>query len=133
MMQANTLLLNILDLQNPMFISRSTNGCEAVFEEPAALVQAAVLLNSCIHERSIPATIILYKDQGHIEPNVWISSMERQAEYIALWKTNQDIVVMPSVKNDLALPVGVGMLPASKDIQKKFHMSLWVLHIYQDE
>lgn len=131
-MQANTLLLNILELQHPMYVSRSTNGCEAVFEESTALVQAAILLHSCIRNRSIPATIVLYKDHGHSEPNIWISSIERQAEYVALWSM-KDIIVMSTLKGDIDLPVGVGMLPASKEIQQKCEMSLWVLQVYQDE
>ncbi|MAA79379.1 MAG: hypothetical protein CL916_08970 [Deltaproteobacteria bacterium] len=132
-MQANTLLLNILESQNPAFISRSTSGCEAVFEEPMKLLQTAILLKSCIQNRSIPATVILYKDQGHMEENIWISSMERQAEYIAFWDTDNETLVMPSLKEGIELPIGVGLLPASRNIQKRFCMSLWTLHIYQDE
>lgn len=132
-MQANTLLLSILEQQSPVFVSRSTSGCEAVFGEPQKLLETVILLQACIYERSIPATIVLYKDQGYLETNIWISNMERQAEYIAFCDTDCETIVTPSIKGDLDLPVGVGMLPASKKIQNRFDMSLWSLHVYQDE
>ena len=132
-MQANTLLLNLLDAQQPLYIARSPTGCEAVFTDAPVLIQTALIIQACIHERSIPATIVLYKDQGHLEPEVWISSKEREAECLAFWGLEHEILIMPSVKEDLEIPIGVGMLPAAKFIQKRFHMQLWTLHVYQDE
>ena len=132
-MQANTVLLNLIELQNPAYISRSVDGCEAVFEDSTSLIQTAILLQSCIQKRSFPATIVLYKDQAHLESSVWISSMERQAEHIAYWGNDREILMMPSIKEGLSLPIGIGMLPASKNMQKIVNMPLWTLHVYQDD
>ena len=132
-MQANTILLKILEQHDPIYISRSSSGCEAVFHDSNILLQAAIEIQQCIHQGSIPATIVVYKDEGHLAPDVWISSLERQAECIAFWGEEHEIIVMPSAKENLVIPVGVGLLPASKYIQNKFHVSLWTLHVYQDE
>ena len=132
-MQANTLILTILENHNPSYISRSTTGCEAVFTQSDSLLDVGIQLQQYIHERQIPACIVLYRDHGYLEKNIWLSAEERRAEYAALLGNQHELLLFGNIKDDISLPIGVGMLPASKHLQKLLHESLWTLHVYQDD
>lgn len=132
-MQANALLLKLLESHTPTYISRSTVGCEAVFLESARVLQAAIQLHTYMCTRKIPACIVLYKDEGYLEEQVWISAQERRAECVAFQGQQHDLLIFDNIKNTLALPIGVGMLPASKTLQTYIKEPLWNLHVYQND
>ena len=131
-MQANTLVLVLMEQHNPIYIHRSFQGCSAVYTTQEQAVEAGIAIQKVLHTKHIPAGLAIYKDHGYWEKDLWISSQEYVAGQIALFSQHQDLFVLHSLLSEIQLPVGMGMLPAPKTVQHQTGDRCCTLHDYRD-
>ena len=131
-LQANALVLLLMEQYMPIYIHRSFRGCSAVYETQDQVISSGVSLQKLLHTKQIPAGLALYKDVGYWEEDTWISSQEYVAEHIAMLSQHHDLCVLESLIAEIQLPLGLGMLPAAKALQKLTGEGFCLLQDYRD-
>jgi hypothetical protein len=130
--QSNALTLVLMEENTPVFLRRSQTGCSGVYQHLAGAFNAGMTISALLHNKHIPASIVLYKGFGYLDSDVWLSSQEHIAERAALLGSAHKLYVMDDLISELNLPIGVGMLPCSKAMQQSLNQSLYVLQDYRD-
>ena len=106
----NALLISIMENHSPKEITKNPRGIEANFINREEALEAAFALQKFLIAKDIPASIVLYVDEGILHENgQWFSSEFYKAEKIALYSMAHEIRLMSYFQSGFTAPDGIGI------------------------
>ena len=130
----NTLLLALLESLPHKELSQGPRGIEANFVTKTEAIEAAIALQSFLVERSIPASIVLYSEEGFLdEKGGWHCGGLYVAEKIAFYSPSYEIRLKSSFMTGFLPPQGTGVFHLKRTKQIYYEDDLHVLKNYELE